>query len=289
MINNSDVNPIIKIKVNTIKETGDIEIGLHKNDSRISKRDSVGKRQRETEEEIKCVQEIRYGRYVMAWRMRPRKMFVALAVQIIIGFLAILTATGEARTLPSVVSLLYLFYIFSSSKTQNTFKIYQWYNNSYDIIYDNLKDMQYCTIVIVLLKYTLLPFTVPAMIVLDLVQVHRECISPQTLSFATADMVIITASINYASRSTDLSVAIPLLASFDFITKFSNKIAEDIVIDEDEAIEKARQNDKWVLDHIFTRGIVPILSMISIVTTAVVLSSLSIGIHNNIPSNVSTS
>lgn len=102
-------------------------------------------------------------------------------------------------------------------------------------------------------------------------------------------MVIITASINYASRSTDLSVAIPLLASFDFITKFSNKIAEDIVIDEDEAIEKARQNDKWVLDHIFTRGILPILAMISIVTTAVVLSSLSIGIHNDIPSNVSTS
>lgn len=169
MINNSDVNPIIKIKVNTIKETGDIEIGLHKNDSRLSKRGSVDKRQRETEEEIKCEQEIRYGRYVMAWRMRPRKMFVALAVQIIIGFLAILTATGEARTLPSVVSLLYLFYIFSSSKTQNTFKIYQWYNSSYDIIYDNLKDIQYCTIVIVLLKYTLLPFTVPAMIVLDLV------------------------------------------------------------------------------------------------------------------------
>lgn len=287
--NNNNLNPII-IKINTIKENGDLEIGLRKSDQRVSKKNSISSKQEEIENEIKCFQEIRYGKYVIAWKIRPKKMFLALAVQIIIGFLAILTTTGEPNTLPSVVSLLYLLYIFSSSKTQNTFKIYHWYTSAYDIIYYNLKDrqyctMQYCTIVIALLKYILLPFIVPAMVVLDLVQVHRECISPQTLSFATADMVIITASINYASRSTDLSVAIPLLASFDFITKFSNKIAEDIVIDDDEAIEKARENDKWVLDHIFRGGILPILAMISIVTSAIVLAVLSTGMHNYMPNN----
>ena len=116
------------------------------------------------------------------------------------------------------------------------------------------------------------------MIILDLVQVHVVSTSPQTLSFATADMVVIIASINFASRAYSLSNAIPLLVSFDFITKFSSEIVKGVVIEDVDAIKKAEENDYWKSEKEYLRFLLPLILMTGIVITAIVLASLSITI-----------
>jgi len=100
---------------------------------------------------------------------------------------------------------------------------------------------------------------------------------------ATADMVVIIASINFASRAYSLSNAIPLLVSFDFITKFSSEIVKGVVIEDDDAIKKADQNEKWMDEKRFLRSGLPIFLMTGIVITALVLASLTIIINDYIP------
>lgn len=271
----------VSVRSTTTRECDKIELGLRITDEKIIEEN--------TDDDEKRFQEIRYGKYVMAWRLKPRKMLGALIIEIIIGFLAILTATGKINTLPLVTSILYLVYIFLSSKTQNTVNAYSWYTEAYSWTKKYLERKGCFSPFSVLLKYTLLPLIVTALVLLDLVQVHRLCIAPQTLSFATADMVIIVASINYASRSSSLSVAIPLLVSFDFITKFSSHIAGGISIKDEDAIKYATENDKWVLDHITKGGILPIIAMISTVTIALVLVYLNFGIDGYIHGTILSS
>ena len=149
------------------------------------------------------------------------------------------------------------------------------------------KTVGLCTalIVIFLMIVIISPIFISACIILDLVQVHRFSMSPQTLSFATADMVVIIASINFASRAYSLSNAIPLLVSFDFITKFSSEIVKGVVISDDDAIKKADENEEWILEKQFLRLWLPMILMTGIVITALVLASLSIAINDYIPQN----
>ena len=89
-------------------------------DKNETSRGSLAMRLAKSSEEVERLQIIRCGQYVEAWRERPFQMYVALFVQLIISFLAILTASGPFQPIPTFVSFLYLIYIFSSSKTGNT-------------------------------------------------------------------------------------------------------------------------------------------------------------------------
>jgi hypothetical protein len=99
------------------------------------------------------------------------------------------------------------------------------------------------------------------------------------LSFAAADVITIIASINYASRATELSVAVPLLVSFDFLTKFSTQILDSIKRSDDEserAVESYFYSDsKRECSLLFV--VLPVVAGIAV--TGVVLAILSIGIN----------
>ena len=77
-------------------------------------------RKSEVNEAFNEIQEITFGKYIIAWRVLPFRMGAALLVEFAIGFLAILSAKGDFQVLSTSVSILYLFYLFSSSKSQNT-------------------------------------------------------------------------------------------------------------------------------------------------------------------------
>jgi hypothetical protein len=83
----------VSVRTTTTRECDKIELGqLRITDEKVIEEN--------TDDDEKRFQEIRYGKYVMAWRLKPRKMLGALIIEIIIGFLAILTATGKVNTLP---------------------------------------------------------------------------------------------------------------------------------------------------------------------------------------------
>lgn len=239
-------------------------------------RDSIDTRKKQTEDDIEREQNIRYGRYVVAWQLLPVRMSVALVVEIVVGFLAILTSSGSFQILPSIVSFLYLIYIFSSSKTGNTIRVLK-------EMYNDFREGDIEKIINIIFFW--IPILLPACIVLDLVQVDFDCVSPQTLSFAAADMVIIIASINYASRAPALSTSIPLLVSFDFITKFSTQIISSVSISDDDAIKKADDNGAWINKKLFLRVWLPIIVMVGVIVAAIVLACLSIGIDSYVPIN----
>ena len=101
-------------------------------------------------------------------------------------------------------------------------------------------------------------------------------------------MIIIIASINYASRAPDLATAtaVPLLVSFDFITKFSTQIINSVSIkDDDDAIKKANDNETWLDENWWLRVGIPVVIMIGVVVAALVLACLSIGIDSYVPVN----
>jgi hypothetical protein len=95
------------------------------------------------------------------------------------------------------------------------------------------------------------------------------------LSFAAADLITIIASINYASRATELSVAVPLLVSFDFLTKFSTQILDSIKVSDDEC--KRAAQSYIIGDCSLFCVVLPLV--VGIVITGVVLAILSIGIN----------
>ena len=88
-------------------------------------------------------------------------------------------------------------------------------------------------------------------------------------------MVIIIASINFASRSQDLSSAIPLLVSFDFITNFSRQIIESITIKDEDAIKKSEENDEWMSKNMCLMFFLPLTLMVGVIIAALVLACLS--------------
>ena len=220
---------------------------------------------------IKEKEMIRFGKYVIAWRTFPFRMSVAFIVEIAIGFLAILSAKGDFQVLPTIVSMLYLLYLFSSSATQNTIA---YISGAISCLKEDTEDKGYVGAVLYALFYwiPICSFFTPFFVVLDLVNIHKECIGPHNLSFATADPVTIIASINYASRATELSVAVPLLVSFDFLTKFSAKIIDSITCDEIKAEHAAKSYDESESSSLFV-----LMFEVGIVLTAVILACLSIG------------
>ena len=274
--NSNNNNPITTItrdqnnnKIITINDDDDDD---EDKDIENGKRDTISIK-KETEMEIERSHRIRYGKYIIAWSLRPVQMTMALITETAIGFLAIVTASGHFQTLPSIVSFLYLVYTFVSSNSNVLLGfIYQ--------INDGLKTSD--QINWLSMNVLLSPLLFPAGLVLDLVEVSQKSVSPQTLAFATADMVIIIASINFASRQLYLYNAIPLLVSFDFITNFSKKIVNDIVSTDGDALRRSKENDEWICDNIILGFWIPNIVMIIVVITALVLASLSIGLDDYI-------
>ena len=131
--------------INLVKHDGDVETGGDKISTNKDKNDATNTNEnsdsdverpslinrlsiRKTEvskaieEAIEEKEMIRFGKYIIAWRTFPFRMSVALIVVFVIGFLAILSAKGDFQVLPTIVSMLYLLYLFSSSATQNTIR-----------------------------------------------------------------------------------------------------------------------------------------------------------------------
>ena len=275
--------------INLVKHDGDVETGgvkisinKDKNDATNTNENSdsdverpslinrLSIRKTEVSQAIEEKERIRFGKYIIAWRTFPFRMSVALIVEFAIGFLAILSAKGDFQVLPTIVSMLYLLYLFSSSATQNTIGDI---SDGISSLKEWMKDEGYVgTVLYSLYVVILCSFFMPILVVLDLVNIHKECIGPHNLSFAAADTVTIIASINYASRATELSVAVPLLVSFDFLTKFSAKIIDSITCDEIKAEQAAKSYDKSVSSFLFV-----LMFVLGIVLTAVILACLSIG------------
>jgi hypothetical protein len=126
-------------------------------------------------------------------------------------------------------------------------------------------------------------------VILDLVNIRLsdDCYGAPNLSFAAADLITIIASINYASRATELSTAIPLLVSFDFLTKFSTQILDSIEVSDDECKDAAvswwlRISQSIDAGHSATVECsltCVLLLAVGIVITGVVLAILPIGIN----------
>ena len=291
--------------INLVKHDGDVESGgdkistnkdkndatnTHENsDSNVQRPSLVNRLSIKKTIESKAIEEkekIRFGKYIIAWFTFPFRMSVALIVEIAIGFLAILSAKGDFQVLPTIVSMLYLLYLFSSSATQNTIKFISAVISG---LREETKAIGYArTVLIVFIAlFSWLPlvlFFTPFFVVLDLVNIHLEWIGPHNLSFAAADMVTIIASINYASRATELSVAVPLLVSFDFLTKFSAKIIDSIPIDDNKAIKAMDDSSNNIFDsfafhkrRIMLNYCIIMPCVLGIVLTAVILACLSIG------------
>ena len=277
--------------INLVKHDGDVETGgdqisinKDKNDATNTNENSDSDVQRpslvkslsiKTEVSKAIVEKelIRFGKYIMAWRTFPFRMSVALIVEFVIGFLAILSAKGDFQVVPTIVSMLYLLYLFSSSATQNTI----WFiSEAISVFKEDTKDWGYVGAVLFALFFWLpfCSFFTPFFVVLDLVNIHKECTGPHNLSFAAADTVTRIASINYASRATELSVAVPLLVSFDFLTKFSAKIIDSITCDEIKAEHAAKsyvESESTLFFYCVS------IIVLGIVLTAVILACLSIG------------
>ena len=272
-------------------------------------------RKSEVDKAVSEIQWIKFGKYIIAWRVLPFRMGAALFVEFAIGFLAILTAKGDFQVLPTSVSILYLFYLFSSSKSQNTVRLLNIYNEElkwltrrrHSYIYGDestpnedestgllSKGCEVLLMVIstpiilvisVIFKVIVNSLSLAICVILDLVNIRFESdnFGAPNLSFAAADLITIIASINYASRATDLSVAVPLLVSFDFLTKFSTQILDSIEVSDDECKEAAVS---WWLRistghpatvECFLNCV--LLLAVGIVITGVVLAILSIGIN----------
>ena len=125
--------------INLVKHDGDVETGGDKisinkdkndatntnenSDSDVERPSLINRLSIRKTEVSKAIEEkelIRFGKYIIAWRTFPFRMSVALIVEFVIGFLAILSAKGDFQVVPTIVSMLYLLYLFSSSATQNT-------------------------------------------------------------------------------------------------------------------------------------------------------------------------
>jgi len=219
--------------------------------------------------EIRLNQKIRHGKYVIGMSAHPARMLIALCVEFVIGFLAIITASGKLQTKSTIVSFLYLLNMFSSSKTKNS----KWVCKViFEYYMDNVTDRITLLWFILRVIFRYIPLSIPLCIALDFAQLHRDCATFETISFATADLVVVIASINYASRSPYLSDSIPLLVSFDFITKFSSALIQNIPITDEEAITKSEEALSWRNQDEIKRKWLPGLIMVIIVAAAVALA-----------------
>ena len=203
-------------------------------DQRIRKSFVVNK----TQEEIEKIQSVRDSKYILAWKICPHKMLAALAIEFTVSFGAILTSSGDIQLLPSIVSALYLLYVFLSSKTNNTYQFVNYFCGGILNIFTICDgSILFNALYLVALLWTLQ--LLPALIALDIVQVHWMS-THHTIIFASADAVIFIASINYAIRTPSLENAVPLLISFDFLTKLSSSIVEGIAISDEDALYIAK-------------------------------------------------
>ena len=246
-------------------------------------------RKSEEDKTIYNSEEIKYGKYIIAWTMLSFRMVSALLVEFVIGFLAILTAKGEFQVLSTSVSVLYLFYLFSSSKSQNTIYCI----NSLSEFHLS-RECKYIVCELLIVGITL-PIILLITVIFDLVNIRLTtdfgCMGPHNLLFAAADLITIVASINFASRATELSTAVPLLVSFDFLTKFSTHILDSIEVSDHECGKVASAKLDFYYTYYDGHRAKPWCSIFSyspqfvlpfavgIVITGVVLAILSIGIN----------
>lgn len=223
--------------------------------------------------EIRRNQKIRHGKYIIGMAAHPARMFITLFVQLAIGFLAIITASGTFQPRSTIVSFLYLLNMFSSSKTKNT----KWLCKViFEYYMDNVTDRISLLWFILRLFFRYIPLSFPMVIALDFAQLHRDCATMETVTFATADLVVIIASINYASRTYNLSDSIPLLVSFDFIIRFSEALVRNMPITDEAAILKSEEAISRRGEDEIKRKWLPGTMMVIIVTTAFTLSCVTL-------------
>ncbi len=278
-----------------------------------------GKTKEEFDEYQRC-NKVRYGRYIMAWKKYPIRMWVILLIELFVGFLAILSATGSFQQLSSFVSFMYLIYIFVSSKTDNFNKYVRIIlfcgrsigmqcslrsicscitccctnlrcssNNNNSNNNNNANNTSWCKdkwYEELLMYFAAFLLTIYMLVVQGPISIIQDLVEvsdtyePQILSFVAADMVVIIASVNYAARALTLLEAIPLLVSFDFLTDLAPNVADSILISDEDAVNIYEKNI-WEFNFlIFSPAGFLIFLTVGIIIAALVLAYLSIGLSS---------